>query len=191
MYVNQRQRSDYQKDFTDVTQYLARLKIEVTIEEATPFTTPRLAQLTQKTNQYNMTTRRYTEEDIRSFAEQDGCRVIALNVKDKFGDNGLTGMCILKKDDSIWEIDSWLLSCRIIGRKIEDVFLAYVLEEAKKINVTILRGIFIPSQKNHPAQSFFKDHGFQYIETKDTAEYWEYDVGIDHLYPTFIKLIRK
>ena len=136
-----------------------------------------------------MTTRRYTEEDIRSFAEQDGYRVIALSVKDKFGDNGLTGMCVIKKDDATWDVDTWLLSCRIIGRKIEDVFLAYVLEEARKNNVTFLHGIFIPSKKNHPARSFFKDHEFKKIDAKDTIEYWEYDVNKEYPYPTFIKLI--
>ena len=191
MYVKQRQRKNYQKKFTNVTEYLARLEIEVIIEEATPFTIPRLSQLTQKTNQYNMTTRRYTEEDIRSIAEQDSYHVIALSVKDKFGDNGLTGMCVIKKDDATWEIDTWLLSCRIIGRKIEDVFLAYVLEKARKNNVTFLRGIFIPSKKNHPARSFFKDHGFKKIDAKDTIEYWEYDVNKEYPYPTFIKLIRR
>ena len=191
IYVNQRQRNEYQKSFTDVTQYLARLKMEATIEEATPFNTPRLAQLTQKTNQYNLTTRRYTEEDIRSFSELSNYSVIALSVKDKFGDNGLTGMCIIKKYDEIWEIDSWLLSCRIIGRKIEDVLLAFILEEARKINVAYLRGIFIPSDKNAPVQFFLKDHGFNKIDTKNTTEYWEYDVSIEYPYPTFIKLIRR
>ena len=115
MYLNQRQRNNYQKRFTDETQYLERLKIEVTIEEVSPLTIPRLAQLTQKTNQYNLTTRRYTEEDIRIFSEQINCSVIAVSVKDKFGDNGLTGACIIKKNDDFWEIDSWLLSCRVIG----------------------------------------------------------------------------
>ena len=64
-------------------------------------------------------------------------------------------MCIIKYVDSSWEIDSWLLSCRIIGRKIEDVLLANVLEEARKNNVGFISGIFIPSKKNHPARSFF------------------------------------
>ena len=85
----------------------------------------------------------------------------------------------------------WLLSCRIIGRKIEDVLLAYVLEEARKNKVGFIRGIFIPTKKNHPAKSFFKDHGFKKIDTKNTIEYWEYDVAVDYPYPTSIKLFRK
>jgi FkbH-like protein len=127
-YLANTQRTQFQKTFTSLEDYFANLKMELNIQQATAFNIPRIAQMTQKTNQFNLTTKRYTETEIYEFLA-DKNLVWCLNVKDKFGDNGLTATCIVILNASGKEatIDSYLLSCRILGRGIENAFLAWII----------------------------------------------------------------
>ncbi|VAX26988.1 Polyketide synthase modules and related proteins [hydrothermal vent metagenome] len=192
MYAAQKRRKEIKKTTTDLSGYLKQLKTKITIEEANPFTMPRISQLTQKTNQFNMTTKRYLEEDIKALAIRKDVMVLSLKAEDKFGDNGITGVAIVKKGSERWEIDSFLLSCRVLGRKIEETFLAYIIEKAKNEKAKILVGSFIPTQKNVPARGFFKRLGFCTLEENNQGcEISEYDLNKDCPYPDFIQLIRK
>lgn len=192
MYAAQKRRKEIKKNTTDLSGYLKKLKTKVTIEEANSFTIPRISQLTQKTNQFNMTTKRYLEEDIKALAMNKDVMVLSLKAEDKFGDNGITGVAIVKKGSERWEIDSFLLSCRVLGRKIEETFVAYIIEKAKNEKAKILVGSFIPTQKNVPARGFFKRLGFCALEENNQGcEISEYDLNKDCPYPDFIQLIRK
>jgi FkbH-like protein len=191
MYAQQRKRSELQLQATDISHYLQSLEMVVIIERANQFNTPRISQLTQKTNQFNLTTRRYLEEDIKGFAGSDEFVILSLQVQDKFGDNGITGAAIIKKQSSEWVIDTFLLSCRIIGRRIEEVLLSHILDEAKKGQAQKVIGEFIPTQKNTPSRTFFKDNGFILKKSTDHKETWEYDLSQDYHRPDFIKVIVK
>ena len=104
-----------------------------------------------------MTTRRYSDEAILKIIQNKSHRVFSIKLIDKFGDYGLTGVAILDiSSKDIWKIDTFLLSCRIIGRNIEQAILAYIIQEAKKEGVNYVIGEFIPSEKNHPAKDFYK-----------------------------------
>ena len=141
------------------------------IKKADSFSIPRISQLTLKTNQFNLTTKRYQEEDIENLVSNSDRIVGCANVSDKFGDNGITGVYIVEKSDEEWIIDSFLLSCRIIGRGVEDVMISQLIERARKENVKRIKGKFIPTQKNKPAEDFYKEFGFT-----QEGDYWIFDV---------------
>jgi FkbH-like protein len=187
MYSEEKKRREVAQSTTDLTEYLRRLDVTVSIEEAKSLTIPRISQLTQKTNQFNMTTRRYTEEAITQYAESDKYRVVSIHVSDKFGNNGLTGVAIVEKGDKgAWRIDTFLLSCRIIGRRVEETLLAYVINEAKKEGANLLYGEFITSRKNKPAKDFYNRNGFTAVHGGEPMELWEYDLSNDYQFPDFI-----
>ncbi len=141
--------------------YLAGLGMRVSLAEATDFTLPRIAQLINKTNQFNLTTRRYTEAEARTLvADTAQWGVYAASVSDRFGDSGLTGVAIVQKRADVWEINSFLLSCRVMGRGVETALLTYIIRNARGAGARVLRGAFVPSAKNAPARSFYEAQGF-------------------------------
>jgi FkbH-like protein len=189
MYAEEKTRRRMAQSATDLTEYLRQLHLTVSIEEVKTLTIPRVSQLTQKTNQFNMTTRRYTEESIREFMKSDRYRVLSIHVSDKFGDNGLTGVVIIRKEKrGVWYVDTFLLSCRIIGRKIEETVLAYLVSEARKQDVHLLCGEVIPSKKNKPAGQFYEKSGFVRIKHDDEADVWEWDLTKEYPFPDFIEV---
>ena len=134
--------------------FLAKLGIHVLIKKTNNFTIPRISQLTLKTNQFNLTTRRYQEEDIRKFVQDEKMLVGCAQVEDKFGDNGITGVFIVKKEKPTeWLLDTFLLSCRVMGREVEKGILNFILDTAKKNGVQKIKAEFIPTQKNKPSES--------------------------------------
>ena len=191
MYAAQKRRHEIQKTVTDVTEYLRKLETVVTIEKANSFTIPRISQLTQKTNQFNMTTKRYPEEDIKQFSTNRDYIVASVKVEDKFGDNGIAGVAIVEKEEYKWRIDTFLFSCRVLGRKVEETLLAYIIEQAKKEKVKTLIGELVHTKKNAPAIEFYKTNGFNLIKNDNGNEIWEYDLRNDYPFLGFISVIRK
>ncbi len=191
MYAAQKRRHEIQKTVTDVTEYLRKLETVVTIEKANSFTISRIAQLTQKTNQFNMTTRRYLEEVVNHFAASTNYLIVSVKVEDKFGDNGITGATVVEKRNGTWRIDTFLLSCRVLGRKIEETLLAYIVEQARKEKVKTLIGEFVHTKKNAPAIEFYKTNGFNLIKKDNGKEIWEYDLRNDYRFFDFIRVVKK
>tara|TARA_B100000678_G_scaffold280926_1_gene278134 strand:- start:733 stop:2547 length:1815 start_codon:yes stop_codon:yes gene_type:complete len=187
MYQAEKERSNLSKTTLNLTDYLRSLNIIIYIKEANKNTIPRISQLTQKTNQFNLTTKRYTEEDIIKFSKSNDFRVISIRLIDKFGDSGLTGVAVIdKKNTNKWRIDTFLLSCRILGRRAEEVLLAYIIKEAKMKGVRYVYGHYIDSLKNAPAKNFYGDNGFKKIDSSDEMEVWKYDTKKEYSYPDFI-----
>jgi len=161
MYLDQRRRTEFQKTTTDLREYLKQLGIKVIIKNANEFTIPRISQLTLKTNQFNLTTKRYQEEDIRKFVEDQNKIVECAQIQDKFGDNGITGVYIINKEnEQEWFIDTFLLSCRVIGRGVEEALLSQIIKKAKKEGVKKVKAQYIKTKKNKPAENFLSDFGF-------------------------------
>jgi FkbH-like protein len=135
------------------------------IFKADMFSIPRIAQMTQKTNQFNLTTKRYSESDIIKFVER-GDLVLCASVKDKFGDNGITSLAIVTFDNNnkISVIDSFLLSCRILGRGIENVFLTFVLNQIHNSGFRKVEAFFYPTLKNGQVKDFYVRNGFRVVE---------------------------
>jgi len=171
MYSQQRQRAELEQSTKSIDDFLKQLNIKVKIKKADKFTIPRISQLTLKTNQFNLTTKRYQEEDILKFSSDNNMIVGCAQIEDKFGDNGITNAFIIEKNDKEWKIDTFLLSCRIIGRGIEDAIISHILKEAKNQGIKKIRADFIPTKKNSPAEAFLPNCGF-----KKENGYWIYDL---------------
>jgi FkbH-like protein len=130
------------------------------------------------------------EDDISRMASSDNFLVVSLKVEDKFGDSGLTGVAIVEKGNNEWRLDSFLLSCRVLGRKVEDTLLTYVVDEAAKSGANFVKGEFIPTKKNAPARDFFGTHGFKRTETKnDGSEIWQFSIKQRQDFPQFVKVV--
>ena len=183
MYAQQRERKELEKSISNLDDFLEQLDIKVKMKNSNEFLIPRISQLTLKTNQFNLTTRRYQEEEISNFTNDHKFIVGCAQVLDKFGDNGITGVYIINKQDKIWSIDTFLLSCRIMGRGVENGILSQILIDAKHNGVEEIRANFIPTQKNKPAENFIPDFGF-----KKEGENWIYKLNNEIKVPKHLKV---
>jgi FkbH-like protein len=192
MYRAETFRKKLHSQTTDIETYYKSLEMIAEIKFVDEFSIPRVAQLTQKTNQFNLTTKRYTEADIKTLAEQHNSDVFYIKVYDKFGDSGIVGACILRYQGSKAVIDSFLLSCRILGRYVEDIFLRETLKLAQKKGYSEVIGQFFATKKNSQAAQFYVKQGFSEIEdTKcgsDKEFYFKFSEKIEDG-PNFFKSI--
>ena len=184
MYIQQKNRNSLAQSTTDLNEFLSELHTKIKIKNADKFTIPRISQLTLKTNQFNLTSKRYQEEDITAFSQSKDMLVGCAEVEDKFGNNGIAGVFIINKSDkSEWEIDTFLLSCRVMGRKVEEAIFAYIVKIAKNENIKKIKAYFIITQKNKPSESFLPSLGFVQEDNE-----WIYDVNKNIKIPDFIEL---
>lgn len=150
---------------TNMEEYFKSLEMVVEVRHANEFSIPRIAQLTQKTNQFNLTTRRYSEADIKALAEREDSDVLYVRLQDKFGDSGIVGVCILKYKEGKAIFDSLLLSCRILGRGVEDVFLIQALKLAQKKGCNEAIGEYYATKKNLQVEYFYIRYDYDEINT--------------------------
>jgi FkbH-like protein len=184
MYVQQKNRNILSKSTSNLNEFLSELNTKIKIKMANKFTIPRISQLTLKTNQFNLTTKRYQEEEIRNISNNENMFVGCAQVEDKFGDNGITGVFIIDKSNSSeWFIDTFLLSCRVMGRKVEEALFAHIVKMAKNENIKEIKANYFPTQKNQPAESFLPSLGF----VKDD-KCWKYIIGNTIKTPDFIQI---
>ncbi|HEX8027866.1 MAG TPA: HAD-IIIC family phosphatase, partial [Vicinamibacterales bacterium] len=159
-YRQQQERSAAAAEAHSVEDFLRSLEMKATLDEVRPATLGRVAQLTQKTNQFNVTTRRYSEEEIGRFAADPQQFIRTIRVTDRYGDNGLVGLIMGRVDRDRCEIDTMLLSCRVIGRDVETALLADAAALARGRGAERLVGRFLATAKNAPASDVFARHGF-------------------------------
>jgi FkbH-like protein len=186
-----RQRADYYRAnaerqsvaavVTNLSDYLASLEMVMT---ALPFDAQgraRIAQLTNKSNQFNLTTRRYSEEQVGRFAADRGKFTLQVRLADKFGDNGMISVIVFDKGGDAWECDTWLMSCRVLGRRVEEAVLAIVAQAAQAEGARYLIGHYLPTPKNSLVEHHFEKLGFTKVATAaDGATRWELDLGEYH-----------
>ena len=185
MYAQQKNRQEFERSVTNLDEFLKNLKLKVIIKDADKFSIPRISQLTLKTNQFNLTTKRYQEEDIKNFVEDKNIEIGYAQVEDKFGDNGITSVFILnKRNPKEWHLDTFLLSCRIMGRQIEKCIMQHIISKAKDNGVTTIKANYLPTKKNKPIEDFLPDCGFQKNE-----DGWIIDVNNKFKSPDFIEVI--
>ncbi len=165
MYAEQNLRKNDEKKFSNLDEFLASLQMQVKIKKADKFTIPRISQLTMKTNQFNLTTKRYSPEEIEKIVNSSEYLVKTFSVQDKFGDNGLTGLYIINKEDpKKWKIDTFLMSCRVMGRNIEKVMMADLIDEAIKEKSENISGEYISTKKNEMARELYQKLGFSRLD---------------------------
>lgn len=155
MYAARRQRTELEKTAPSLTDFLASLEMVCTIRPAQPQDVKRIAQMTQRTNQFNLTTRRYSEDDIRRLLDNPDMSIFVLGLRDKFGDNGTVGLAIVEQQAEQWRMDTFLMSCRVIGRQAEEALLDYICRRAIEVGAVQINAEFIPTAKNAPAADFW------------------------------------
>jgi FkbH-like protein len=188
-YAEQTLRAELQSATGSLEDFYRSLDQEVAIDRVTTETLPRAAQLTQKTNQFNMTTIRYSEGELSALIERGDGDAFVLRARDRFGDNGIVGVAILRTAGTATEIDTLLLSCRVIGRTVETAFLSYLSSHARSTGARKLRGRYLPTKKNGPAKDVYPSHGF--VRTEDAPEHvtWEFDLDTPIAWPPWIRQI--
>lgn len=180
MYKQQFHREKAKNSYDTIEDYLASLEIELKIIKNDPSYIPRISQLTQKTNQFNLTTKRYTESQIEEFMTGNNHFVYAMFVKDKFGDNGLTGACILKRDEADPEnliIDTFLMSCRVIGRNIEYAFLTSIVESVANNGYNKITADFFPTKKNMQVMCFYENAGLHLVQSINATKNYSINIA--------------
>ncbi|GIW73799.1 MAG: hypothetical protein KatS3mg103_0321 [Phycisphaerales bacterium] len=193
MYAQQRQRAELMSSAGSLEEYLRSLEMQAEIGVLDPSSEPalveRVAQLTQKTNQLNMTTKRYSVQDVRDLIERPDWRLYWVRVADRFGDNGVVGVMFVQTAQQAWEIDTFLMSCRVIGRTVETSMLAALAEHAQQAGASALRGWYRPTKKNPPAEAIYRDHGFVAERSEPDGVLWRLDLPATTLnQPEWIRL---
>jgi len=160
-------REELRASATSVEEFLGSLQM---VCECAPFdelVLPRVVQLLGKTNQFNVTTRRHNEAQVRRIMTSEGWWTQYFKLRDRFGDHGLIGLLVARdagEEPRTWEIDTWLMSCRVIGRKMEDFMITTLIEEARRAGVRLLRGVYIPTDKNVLVKGLFTTMGFREVD---------------------------
>ena len=177
LYASQSRRAEMEKSAASREDFLRSLAQEAEVAPVTPATLARVAQLTQKTNQFNLTTRRYSEEEVAGIAARPGSAVLSISVRDCYGDNGLVGVAITADADGVCQLDTFLLSCRVIARAVETAFLSVIAEQASRRGCRALRGVYRPTKKNALCKDFFAAHGFVAVGSDGDGMAWEFDLS--------------
>jgi FkbH-like protein len=177
MYKEQAQRAEVEQDISNMDEYLESLGLEMTIYVDKEDTAIRVAQMTQKTNQFNLTTKRYAETEIMEFIRSDKHAVVAMAVKDKFGDNGITGLAIIEFDTIGAKIDTLLMSCRVLGRNIEYKFMDYMVNLIKQRGAQFTYADFIRTPKNDQVSDLYDRFGFSKMLSSENINNYELKIS--------------
>jgi FkbH-like protein len=171
-------RDSEKSNFSTLDDYIANLKIKVVVSKDDETKIERISQLTQKTNQFNLTTIRYTESEISSFINSPNYNIYTGTVSDKFGDSGLTILSIVQINDEKSEatIDSFLMSCRIIGRNIETVFLDFILQELKVSGIKSVKAFYSRTQKNSQVIDFYDKFNFDIDSSDENSRVYSFSL---------------
>jgi FkbH-like protein len=169
MYLAEKKRTEDVKQFSSIDDYLSSLKLNLKVFWDDQVPIPRAAQMTQKTNQFNLCTRRYTESNIKHMLLEDAIFVAVFSLSDSYGEYGITGMSIIKIDTSdkkVASIDSFLMSCRVIGRNVEYTFFDQIVKRLQEKGIHELRAEFISTSKNQQVEKFYDNLGFTLISSE-------------------------
>ena len=161
MYQSERKRQDLKKEIVSFEDWLAGLGIAVKVEGPDRANLPRIVQLLNRTNQMNLSTRRMTESELDGWLAAEDRALWSFRVSDRFGDSGLTGVVSVETEGRIGRIVDFVLSCRVIGRKVEETMLYAAIQRAKRGGLEQLRATYVPTPMNKPCLDFLKRSGLE------------------------------
>lgn len=175
MYQENAKRVQLQQSFDDYDEYLRSLEMKGTIKPFESVYMERIAQLTNKSNQFNLTTKRYTGAEIKAVAESDSYIDLYGKLEDKFGDNGVVSVVIGEKRESVLHIDLWIMSCRVLKRDMEYAMMDELVGHCQKAGITKILGYYYPTAKNKMVQNFYELQGFTKIkEDEEGNTEWKF-----------------
>ena len=183
MYKANIEREKQQQNFGDYKEYLLSLEMKGTIKAFEPIYMARIAQLSNKSNQFNLTTKRYTQSDIARFATDENYITRYGKLEDKFGDNGVVSVVIGRKDsrEKLLHLELWLMSCRVLKRDMEYAMMDSMVQACQACGVTAMIGYYYPTAKNAMVKEFYRTMGFTKIEEEeDGSTIWRFDIPGDY-----------
>src|SRR5271170_1230177 len=178
-YQGNARRASLQKQVGGVDAYLASLDMTITFQPFDATGRVRIVQLINKSNQYNLTTRRYTDPEVLAAEEDPEVFTLQVRLADVFGDNGMISVVICRPAcEGVWDIDTWLMSCRVLGRKVEHMVLREILEHARAAGIHTITGTYRPTDRNKLVVDHFTRLGFSQISADDSGlTRWEIQVA--------------
>lgn len=184
LYAAEGQREQLKRTISSRDEWLRSLNTEVVVEAINEANRVRLVQLLNKTNQMNLSTRRMTEKELLDWLAGGNRKLWVFRVKDRFGDSGLTGLLALEIDRETSDISDFVLSCRVMGRNIEQFMVAVAAEYCRAVNLKQLIAKYVPTARNKPCLDFWKNSGFQFSKG-NTMFTWSLDKA--YPYPIGVK----
>ncbi|MCM1385933.1 MAG: HAD-IIIC family phosphatase [Bacillus sp. (in: Bacteria)] len=164
MYQENRKRAKEEAAYENYEDYLKSLQMKAQIQPFTAVYMARIAQLTNKSNQFNLTTKRYSQTEIEEIAKNPDYLTLYGRLEDKFGDNGVISVVIGQKEGEILHIRLWLMSCRVLKRDMEYAMMDTLVMSCRKQDITEIRGYYYPTAKNNMVKEFYSLQGFDKIE---------------------------
>lgn len=189
MYRENALRSTLKARHNNLSEYLQSLEMEAHCAELDPLHLPRIAQLINKSNQFHLTTTRYTEAQLREMAAAEDVAIRFIKLRDKFGDNGLISVFILKRvcADTLF-VDTWVMSCRVLSRGVEEYAHNMMVEVAQKCGASTLLGKYIPTKKNRLVAELYPRLGYSPVMDEGEAMLWRLELsGENVVRPHFIR----
>lgn len=184
-YQGNARRASLQSEVTDLETYLESLQMEIRFQPFNETGRKRITQLISKSNQFNLTTRRYSEAEVASMEAASDFFTLQVHLKDAFGDNGMISVVICRTAPNLeWVIDTWLMSCRVLGRRVENAVLKEILARASEKGIRYLRGFYLPTDRNRLVQRHYADLGFSQVAAHaEGSTEWLLEVAGAHVLP--------
>lgn len=181
MYKANAMRKQQEQSFTDYKEYLRSLEMKAVIAPFEPLYMARIAQLTNKSNQFNLTTRRFSQSEIEKIAKDPQFLTLYGKLEDKFGDNGVVSLVIGQKEEKTMHIRLWLMSCRVLKRDMEYAMMDTLVKDCRKQGVETIYGYYYKTAKNAMVKEFYSLMGFEKInEDEQENSTWKYEVPVDY-----------
>jgi FkbH-like protein len=171
-YAKNAQRRELAARSTDLGSFLESLQMRMKVEPVGELNLERATQLVNKSNQFNLTTRRYTLAEMKSLAASPDWRTLTFSLRDSFGDNGLISVVLLKKQNDGLAIDTWVMSCRVLQRGVEGFVRNEIVDLVRRENCAQAQGTFIPTAKNAMVERHYPGLGFEGAGTDGTQTFW-------------------
>lgn len=181
MYKANAMRKQQEESFGDYKEYLLSLEMKGTVKAFEPMYYARIAQLTNKSNQFNLTTKRLSQAEIEQIAQSDEYITLYGKLEDKFGDNGVVSLLIGKKEGYTLHMELWLMSCRVLKKDMEFAMMDCLVEECQKQGIQTIQGYYYPTAKNGMVKNFYELQGFARTKEDEAGNaIWQFEVKEDY-----------
>jgi len=185
LYAAEKQRDQSREQIGSAEEWLRSLNTELMVVESGEADRARVVQLMNKTNQMNLSTRRVSELELRTWLQPDTRKLWAFRVKDRFGDSGLTGILSLEIQSGAAQITDFVLSCRVMGRNVEHAMVAFAASYCRSLGLSELRADYLPTEKNKPCLTFWRSSGFLFDEGENR---FTWPLSMPYPFPASIKI---
>jgi FkbH-like protein len=191
-YESNAKRAEVRAKVGNYDEYLTSLAMKMTVSRFDDVGRARIAQLISKSNQFNLTTRRYNEEDVRAFEEdRDGTLCWQVRLDDAFSAHGMIAVVVVKKAAKVWTIDTWLQSCRVLERGVEETVMNQLFAQARAEGAETIKGEYIPSPRNGMVAEFYDRLGFTQVDGDENGRRYTRDVASFQPHKSFIEVTAK